>query len=181
MMPKQVKHIDTPNGLAKHCTICGTLKLLSQFVKDDRSPAGRGQPCSACKVSADKARRLRSDASGAGKKPAAKTPKAASKPAKKTAHVNQEMREAGIKGGAARAVSKDARNVTLPPTPAERSMSLYARAGLALRDGIEPIDPARYQREADKLTEMLPDEKATLYAHQLFQGYAQGIIARYGG
>lgn len=181
-MPKVVKHIDTPHGPAKHCTICGDLKLLHLFVKDDRSPAGRGQPCSACKVSADKARRLRSDVSGAGKKPAATPPKVASKPAKKPSPVvNQEMREAGIKGGAARAVSKDARNVTLPPTPAERSMSLYARAGLALRDGIEPIDPARYQREADKLTEMLPDEKATLYAHQLFQGYAQGIIARYGG
>lgn len=186
-MPKKIELIETPNGTAKRCTVCGTVKLLHLFVKDDRYAERRGQPCSVCKGKMTKVNRLYPETlkdkpksvPHKAKPRTANSPKLGRPP---SPDVNPAMREAGIKGGAARAAAKDrADSHPKPPTPAAISAQLYAQAGRALKESWYEIDRELYERHIAMLDSSYPGKEGDDFQHSLFHAYAKGVIARYGG
>lgn len=188
-MPVKVEYIPTPEGIGRRCRCCGEVKPLEEFVKDARLANGRGQPCTDCKVNMDRVRRLNPEVHRAAmlakqtakkKKPAAK-PKRTAK--KSSAEVEAMFKAKRERGGAASKARLDEKRDThpQPQTPFQHSQLLYAKAGKALKESWEQIDPDEYKRSTAVLTSMFPDKDASDYTHQLFQSYAQGIIARYGG
>ena len=116
----RIKFITTPEGLAKVCRKCGRTKALELFVKDERCAGGRGQPCSECKAKQN-ARRDNAPAKKAAK---AIAPKTVKKPAVTGV---QQLREAGKRGGAARA-AKDTKapNAMLLKKPKPRWAAVSA-------------------------------------------------------